>query len=147
VPCTAGSVDTSETGVGDTGCVLEQPRLTPGERELLIDGLSDDVAFDWVLIHLGIRANPSASAGPPSVADVDSAFSVLDEMMRRGLVNVGHMEYVDGVRRWWTSWAACSRETRRDPIPEVKRSVLHACESGSDCEWSCWVVNKPLACN
>ena len=31
--------------------------LTAGEVEILVDGLSDDVAFSWALIHLGIGTN------------------------------------------------------------------------------------------
>jgi hypothetical protein len=124
---------------GDTGSV-EDPRLTPGETDLLIDGLTDDVAFNWVLIHLGIRANPPPVPGPPSVADVDSAFSVLETMTQRGLVEVGHLEYLDG----GPPGRLAPVKHIKDPLPEVRRVVLTACESGSDWEWSCWVVTTPL---
>lgn len=123
----------------DTGSV-EDPRLTPGEIELLIDGLTDDVAFVWVLILFGITANPPVNPGPPSVADVDAAFSVLETMTRRGLVKVGHLEYLDG----GPPERLAPVKHVEDPLQDVKRVALNACESGSDWEWSCWVVNTPF---
>ena len=132
-------VSTAEMDVRDTGRV-DDPGLAPGEIELLIDGLSDDVAFVWVLIHLGIRANPPTSPDPPSIADVDSAFSTLKKMTQRGLVKVGHIEYLDG----GPPGTLAPVKHVEDPLPDVKDAVLHALESGSDWEWSCWVVNTPL---
>ena len=48
--------------------------LTDGEVELLIDGLTDDVAFDMALIHFGIRGNPPDGSEPPHVSQIDTAF-------------------------------------------------------------------------
>jgi hypothetical protein len=49
--------------VGDNNSALGDPGpvdhdLNPGEIEILIDGLTDDVSLDWALIHLGIMGNP-----------------------------------------------------------------------------------------
>lgn len=118
---------------------MESPALTPGEVALLTDGLSDDVAFVWVLFHLGIRGNPPDNPEPPSADDVDAAFSVLEDMTQRGLVKVGHMEYVDG----GPPGRLAPVKHVEDPIQVAKRVVLDACEGGSDWEWSSWVVNTP----
>ncbi len=124
----------------DTGGV-DDARLTPGEMQLLFEGLTEYVAFVSVLIRLGIRANPPVIPGRPSVADVDSAFSALETMTQRGLVKVGHLEHLDG------GPPDCQLHLVVDPLQEVRRLVLHACESGSDWESSCWVVNTPLGCD
>ena len=114
--------------------------LTPERIELLIDGLSDDIAFVWVLIHLGLRPNDgSGDPGPPLVSDVDAAFVVLDELSRAGLVKVGHMEYVDGGPPGRVSPV----KHVEDPIHLAKQRVTTACLRGSDWEWACWVVNTP----
>lgn len=69
--------------------------LTAGETELLIDGLTDDVAFHAALIDLGIRANPPVVNQPPGVADIDAAFESFQRLVVRGLVTLGRIEYVD----------------------------------------------------
>ena len=115
------------------------PDLTPGAMELLIDGLTDDVPFVWVLIHFGIRANPSTEPGPPSTNDVELAFSLLKTMTQRGLIKVGRLKYVDG----GLPGRFAPVKHFEDPLEEAKRSVLSACEFGSNWEWSCWVVTTP----
>lgn len=114
--------------------------LSPGERELLIDALSDDVAFVWVLIHLGLRTNPPNPAGPPSAAEVDQALEVLDELSRAGLLKVGHMEYIDA----GPPGSVAPVRHVEEPIDEVAKRVRAACRGDSDWEWACWVVNTPL---
>jgi hypothetical protein len=111
--------------------------LSQHEVELLIDGLTDDIAFVWVLIHLGIRPDPPTDPGPPSASDVHTAFSTLDRLSLAGLVKVGHMEYLD---RGPPGRVAPVTHVE-EPIAQVKSRVLTACSSGSDWEWSCWVVN------
>ena len=111
--------------------------LTSGEIELLVAGLSDDVALAWVLIYLGIRGNPPAHPGPPSASDVDTAFVALNRLSRAGLVSVGHLEYLDGGPPGRTAPVKHAQE----PIGDVKTRVLEACANGTDREWSCWVVN------
>jgi hypothetical protein len=111
--------------------------LSQHEVELLIDGLTDDVAFVWVLIHLGIRANPPTDPGPPSDSDVHTAFSTLDRLSLAGLVKVGHMEYLDGGPPGRVAPVMHVEE----PIAQVRRRALAACSTDSDWEWSCRVVN------
>jgi hypothetical protein len=55
-----------------------------GEGELLIDGLSDDVALLWVLIHLGVRGNPPADPGPPTSEQIDDAIAALSRLSDAG---------------------------------------------------------------
>ncbi len=50
--------------------------LAPAEIEVLIDGLTDYVAFQWMLIHLGIRGNPPEADDPPTPGDVRMRFLV-----------------------------------------------------------------------
>lgn len=110
--------------------------LSRHEVELLIDGLTDDVAFVWVLMHLGLRRNPPTDPGPPSLTDVHMAFSTLDRLSLAGLVKVGHMKYLDG-----PPGRVAAVTHVEEPVAQVKDRVLTACSSGSDWEWSCWVVN------
>lgn len=118
---------------------MGNPVLTPGEVALLTDGLSDDVAFVSVLIHLGIRGNPPENPEPPSADDVGTAFAVLGGLMQRGLVKVGHMEYLDG----GPPGRVAPVKHVEDPIELAKAAALGACASGLGWEWSCWVVNTP----
>lgn len=113
--------------------------LTHGETEILIDGLSDDVAFVWVLVHLGLRGNPPDDPSPPHAEDVDAAIRSLDKLSRAGLLKVGHKEYVDG----GSSGRVAPVRHVEDPIYEMADRVRTACRSGVDWEWSCWVVNTP----
>lgn len=113
--------------------------LTHAETEILIDGLSDDVAFVWVPVHLGLRGNPPDDPGPPRAEDVDAALRSLDKLSRAGLLMVGHMEYVDG----GPSGRVAPVKHVEDPIDEIADRVRTACRSGADWEWSCWVVNTP----
>ena len=49
-------------------CALMTPSeltLSDGEVASLIDGLTDDVSFEWTLIDLGIRSNPPPVDEPP----------------------------------------------------------------------------------
>ena len=70
---------------------------TLGELEILIDGLSDDVAFIWVLIHLGIRTNPPPTPDwAPAASDLQNAFASLRRLANHRLIRVGRIEYVDG---------------------------------------------------
>ena len=81
--------------------------LSQHEIELLINGLTDDVAFVWVLIHVGIRANPPTDPRPPSDSDVHTAFSTLDRLSLAGLVKAPH-----GMPRRWASGPGGSRDAR-----------------------------------
>ncbi len=60
--------------------------------ELLIDALTDDVSLVWVLTDIGIRGNPPAPPGRPSLADIDAAFDILARLTGKGLLTVGRME-------------------------------------------------------
>lgn len=57
------------------------PDLSPGELALLSDAARDDVSFVWVLIDLGLRANPPSSPDwRPGPREIDSAFHALERL-------------------------------------------------------------------
>lgn len=113
--------------------------LSGGEADVLIDGLSDDVAFVWVLIHLGLRGNPPSDPGPPRGPEVGAALQALDTLSRAGLLKVGRVEYVDG----GPPGRVAPVKHVVEPMDEVAARVHAAVRSGSDWEWSCWAVNTP----
>ena len=103
------------------------------------DGASDDVAFVWVLVHLGIGANSPDRSGPPTVSEVERAFVVLDRLSQLGLVDVGKMSYIDG----GPSGRVAPVKHVREPLPDVRERVLAAVVGGGDWEFSCWVISTP----
>jgi hypothetical protein len=107
------------------------------EAELLIDGLTDDVALVWVLIHLGLRGNKPGTPNPPTSDEIDRAFVHLERLSQAGLIKVGRMEYVDG----GPPGSASPVHHVEEPMEDVRHRVHQQCGSGSDWEWSCWVVN------
>lgn len=113
--------------------------LTSGDRNILIDGLSDDVAFVWVLIHLGLRGNPPDSTASPSGGDVQKALTAMERLSAAGLVRVGRTEYLDGGP---PGRVAPVRHVE-EPMDIVATRVRKACNEGVDWEWSCWLVNTP----
>lgn len=119
---------------------LGNDTLTPGEVDILIDGLSDDVAFEWVLIHLEIRNNPPETEHPPTARDIESAFRSLGRLTNRGLIRLGRIQYIDG----GASGRVAPVEHIKEPLPVVHRRVEAACASAkewADWAFSCWVVN------
>lgn len=111
--------------------------LTDAELELLVHGLSDDVAFVWVLIGLGLRSNDGTDAVRPSLADVNAAFASLAKLSDAGLIKVGRIEYVDG----GPPGRVAPVKHVEEPIGDVKRRVELAARGDGDWEWSCWIVN------
>lgn len=114
--------------------------LTAGETQLLIDGLSDDIAFHWALIDLGIRANPPVVNQPPVAADIDAAFESFERLVARGLVRLGRMEYVDPTQPPGTVAPVKHVE---EPIQLVRQRVEQACHEARtlpDWAFSCWLV-------
>lgn len=120
---------------------MSETSLTPGERNILVDGLSDDVSFGWVLIHLGIRGNPPATPSWwPSEMDVATAFVSLQKMVDAGLVEVGRLEYVDGGP---PGRFASVRHVAEERAASEQR-VLEAVRAKGEpegWEFACWVVN------
>lgn len=86
-----------------------QSDFTDPELDLLINGLSDDVAFVWVLVHLRLRSNPPAASAPPSADDVHAAFEVLEKLSHARLLKIGHY----GVHRRRSVGTCRAGETRR----------------------------------
>lgn len=119
------------------GVAVAHEGLSAGEVEVLVDGLTDDVAFNWVLIHLGLRGNPPDAPGPPSEAAVTAAFTSLEALVGRGLGKVGRIEHIDGGP---PGRYAPVRHVE-EPTPVVRQRVLEACHAGDGWEWSCWYVN------
>ena len=113
--------------------------LSSPELQLLLDGACDDVAFEWVVIHLELRGNPPKNPGPPVASTVEQAFVTLARLSELGLVDVGRVEYVDG------GPAGRVAPVRHVPeaLEDVKHRVMNACVTGSDWEYSCWVVSTP----
>ncbi len=114
---------------------------TLGELELLIDGLSDDVAFVWVLIHLGIRTNPPPTHDwAPAASDLQDAFASLRGLTSLGLIRVGRIEYVDGGPPGRLAPVRHIAEDMDAVVNRVKTAVQTACVE-HDWAYSCWVVN------
>ena len=106
--------------------------LTAGEVEVLIDGLGDDVALDWVLIRLGLAPNPP-DPGPPSADVLDAAFRSMGRLVDRGLAAVGRIEP--------TGSDSGGRPRVRhvaEPLDVVRRRVEEA--RPDEWQWECWLV-------
>jgi hypothetical protein len=115
--------------------------LTPGEMELLIDGLSDDVAFIWVLIHLGIRTNPPPTPDwSPAPSDLHEAFASLQKLTDLALIRVGRIEYVDGGPPGRLAPVKHIAEDMDEVVSRVEMAVGTARVS-EGWAYSCWVVN------
>lgn len=115
--------------------------LSDGELALVQDAGSDDVAFVWVLIHLGLRGNPpSRPDWRPGPREIESAFATLERLGSRGLVEVGRVEYIDGGP---PGRVAPVRHVA-EPLAVVRERVEDAVASARepmDWEFSCWVVS------
>jgi hypothetical protein len=112
----------------------DQP-LTMGELEILVDGLSDEVAFTYVMDHLELTGARDVPPGPERTAAVNLAIDALRKLVARGLVEVGHTE--TGPRGRYAFVA---------DHPEIvwlrlQRDSLSA--EPSDLWFSCWCVNTP----
>ncbi len=115
--------------------------LKPGELEILIDGLSDDVAFEWVLIHLGIRTNPPPTPNwAPAASDLNAAFASLRRLTDLTLIRVGRIEYVDGGPPGRLAPVKHVAEDIDTVVSRVEAAVRTARVS-DDWAFSCWVVN------
>jgi len=124
--------------------MLGQGRLVPvaesvsaREGEVLIDGLTDDVSFVWVLMRLGLMGNPPDDLGPPCMEQIDNALAALSRLSEAGLVKVGHTEYIDGGPPGRVAPVRHIEES----LETVRTRIVRACETGTDWEWACWVVN------
>ncbi len=116
--------------------------LTDGEVDVLIEGLSDDVAFVWALICLGLRRNDGTDEIPTAEL-VDEAFGHFGRLLDRGLIRLGRMDVVDPDHPAGT---VAPVKHVSEPASEVRTRVLNACAQaaadGSDWEWVCWIVNS-----
>lgn len=120
---------------------MSDPKLTPGEVDLLIDGLSDDVAFVWVLIHLGIRANPPPRPDwIPSDLELSAAFASLRRLVEAGLMCLGRIEYVDGGPPGRLAPVRHVAEEFDVVVGRVGAAVRDARDE-TDWAFSCWAVN------
>ena len=117
--------------------------LSDHEIALVQDARSDDVAFVWVLIHLGLRVNPpSRPDWRPDPSEIESAFATLERLASRGLVEVGRVEHIDG----GAPGHVASVRHVAEPLAVVGERVEEAVALASgptDWEFSCWVVAKP----
>ena len=104
--------------------------LSRGEVELLIDGLTGDVAFVWVLIDLGIRGNPPTTPGPPSTTEVATAFQSIEHLVDLGLIAAGRLEPDDG----GPSGRLTPVHHVSEPLTVIRRRVDTALAAGSDWE-------------
>ena len=116
--------------------------LTEGETRLLIDGLSDDVAFVWALIDLGIRANPPVVDEPPSTGTRSlpplGASSVWLVVAWSGSEE---SEYVNPAQPAGTVAPVKHVEEALQAVRERVERACHVAESNSDWAFSCWLVN------
>ncbi|HAX82729.1 MAG TPA: hypothetical protein DCY40_09205 [Actinobacteria bacterium] len=128
---------------------MTHEQLTEGQIEVLIDGLSDDIAFVWILIHLGIRKNPPGTSRPPTRQQILSAFQGLAALVEGGWARLGRIETIAETE----SGLLGIRSVRHveEPLLEVRRRVQRSCwkarllgrSLGRSWEWSCWLVNTP----
>lgn len=115
--------------------------LTQGELEILIDALSDDVAFDWVLIHLGIKPNPPPTPDwAPAASDLQYAFASLRRLTEGALIRVGRIEYVDGGPPGRLAPVKHIAEDMETVVGRVEAAIRDA-RNSTDWAYSCWVVN------
>lgn len=123
---------------------MAHEELSDGEVQLLVDGLTDDVAIVWAMIHLGVRSNPPTDPGPPTMHDIDRTFTVLEQLSARGLVRVGRMEYDDG----GPPGRAAQAHHVEEPLDAVRARVKDVCgEAETDWEWTGWIVNTEAGDN
>lgn len=114
--------------------------LTAGEIKILVDGLSDDVAFSWALIHLGIGTNLPAQDLPPSADQITEAFSSFERLVLGAFAKLGRIERVDGEPPGEMSPVRHVEE----PIHDVRERVDRVCHQAADWgDWAfcCWLVN------
>ena len=117
-----------------------EPDLSPGEQALLLDAQTDDGAFVWVLIDLGLRENPPSSPDwLPGPREIDSAFEALERLHSRGLIEVGRLEYRDGGPPGRVSPVRHIAEPLAVVRQRVEAKVASATQP-TDGEFSCWVV-------
>lgn len=117
---------------------MDNDALTPGEVELVEEAHHDDIDMAWTLIHLGIRKNDGSDTVRPSVDEIDRAFESLQRLTERGLIVVGHTEYIDG----GPPGRLAPVKLVPDPLPEVKQRVIDGLSATSDMEWrfSSWLT-------
>ena len=118
-----------------------EPDLSPGEMALLRDAQTDDVAFVWVLIDLGLRGNPPESSPDwqPGPDEIDLAFRSLERLHSQRLIEVGRVEYVDGGPPGRVAPVRHIPEPLAVARQRVEAAVATARQS-TDWESSCWVV-------
>ncbi len=114
--------------------------LTAGEIKILVDGLSDDVAFNWALIHLGIGTNLPAQDLPPSADQIATAFTSLERLTVGAFAKLGRIEYVDRGPRGRVAPVQHVEEA----VDDVRERVDRVCRQAGDLgDWAfcCWIVN------
>jgi hypothetical protein len=118
--------------------------LSEGELNILVDGLSDEVAFFYVIIHLGLlEAVDEAAPGPTRTRVVNAAIESLQRLIDRGLLLVGHTRFVEE----GGPPAPGRRLTPYEHVPEEPVDVWQRLRTDSlspvsdDLYWSCWCVN------
>ena len=120
---------------------MHETSLTSGELEILIDGLTDDVAFVWILIHLGLREDPPGDDRLPDAAVIATAFAHLNRLRRRGLIEIGRIAYADPNQQPGSLGPV---KHFAEPTTVVRQRVEKACRverNDRGWEFSCWSVN------
>lgn len=114
--------------------------LTAGEIKILVDGLSDDVAFSWALIHLGIGTNLPAQDLPPSADQIATAFTSLERLAVGAFAKLGRIGYLDQGPQGRVAPVQHVEESVDDVRERVDRVCRHAADWG-DWAFCCWLVN------
>ena len=109
------------------------PGLTPGEVDVLIDGLTDYVSFNLVLTRLGLEPREGVEWIRPSAADLGAAFGSVQQLVDGGFACIGRLEPVNG---------DFVTEDQHDVRRRVEAAVATATTSS---EWAfvCWLANTP----
>jgi hypothetical protein len=118
---------------------VDDEPLGDGELEILVDGLSDEVAFIYVLSHLGLVDASEAAPGPDRAAAVEQAIDHLRRLVDRELIQVGRTEYVDVGPPGRLAPYRHVAEPPTDVWTRLRQDSLNADPHALD--WSCWSVN------
>jgi hypothetical protein len=114
--------------------------LAPGEVELLVAGLDDDIDLGWAMVHLRLTGNPPPPVLPPKT--LEAAFLAFRRLVDRNLIRVGALEYVDG----GPPGRVAPLEHVAEELGVVRTRVENAlatANQSTDWAFHCWIVNTP----
>ena len=120
---------------------MPEQDLSPGELEMLIHGLDDDVALIYAMDCLGMIKHQ-----PLTPAEIETAFTSFERLVSGGFMLIGRTETVPGSKPFMVLKGREFFPYRVVPeeLSVVRQRVEAYCTPASapdDWEWSCWLVN------